>query len=118
MTTFDRRSWDDPFKTEAAYDGITRRVLSFTDALMLVHYTVDEDAVFPVHEHTTTHQGVYVIDGAVELLGDHSATLEAGDTFVVGPDVEHGIRGVAAESKLLDAFAPAIDRYAHREPDC
>ena len=108
---FDRTEWDDPFKTEEAYEGIERRVLSFTDELMLVHYTVEEGAVFPEHEHDETHQAVYVISGAIELFGDESAVLEAGDTFVVGPGVRHGVRGVAERTELIDSFTPPIAEY-------
>lgn len=110
----DVTSWSEPFLVEPAYDGIERRVLSFTEALMLVHYTVEEGAVFPAHTHDETHQAVYVVSGRVELVGEHERTLEAGDTFVVGPGVEHGIRGIAEETQLIDAFAPPIAEYAER----
>lgn len=108
----DVTTWNDPFKVEEAYEGIERRVLSFTDELMLVHYTVDEDAVFPAHTHDETHQGVFVIEGSIELFGDRNETLEAGDTFVVGPGTEHGIRGLAPESRIIDSFTPPIQEYA------
>jgi quercetin dioxygenase-like cupin family protein len=106
--------WDDPFKVEQAYEGIERRVLAFDDEQMVVHYTVAEGAEFPAHEHETTKQSVYVVKGAVELFGDHEATLEAGDSFVVGPGVRHGVRGVAEETELVDTFTPPIDAYAER----
>lgn len=108
----DVTDWDEPFKVESAYDGIERRVLSFTDDMMLVHYTVEEGAEFPAHDHDETQQGVFVIDGEIELFGDRSGRLEAGDTFVVGPGVTHGIRGIAPTSRLIDAFAPPIEEYA------
>lgn len=107
----DLTRWDDPFKQEEAYDGIDRRVLSFDETLMLVHYTVDEGAVFPTHTHDETHQGVFVIEGEIELFGDWNETLEAGDTFVVGPGTEHGIRGLATKSQVIDAFTPPIQEY-------
>ncbi len=112
MSRLDIRRSGDPFKAEEAYEGITRRVLAHTDDLMLVHYTVAEGAVFPVHEHTATHQAVYVLDGAVELLGDAETELEGGDSFVVGPGIRHGIRGLAPESHLIDAFTPPIEEYS------
>ena len=108
----DLTHWDTPFELETAYDGIERRVLSFDETLMLVHYTVEEGAVFPAHTHDETTQGVFVIDGSVELFGDRKETLEAGDSFVVGPGVEHGIRGAAPRSTLIDSFTPPIDEYA------
>lgn len=110
----DITDWDDPFKTESAYDGIERRVLSFTDEMMLVHYTVEAGAEFPAHDHDVTRQAVFVIDGEVELFGDRSRRLTAGDTFVVGPGVRHGVRGVAETSRLIDAFAPPIEEYAEK----
>jgi quercetin dioxygenase-like cupin family protein len=108
---FEYRPWDDPRRVEPAYDGIERRVLACSEELLLVHYTVAEGAVFPEHEHEETHQGVYVLDGALELFGDHEETLEAGDTFVVGPGERHGIRGLAEETHIVDAFSPPIERY-------
>lgn len=116
--SIDVTSWDDPFKVEEAYDGIERRVLSFTDELMLVHYTVAEGAVFPEHEHVETHQAVYVVDGRIELFGDHEATLSTGDTFVVGPGERHGIRGDAARSEVIDAFTPPIGDYGEVPTEC
>lgn len=104
--------WDEPFKTEQAYEGIERRVLSFDDEVMMVHYTVEEGAVFPEHEHEETRQTVYVVEGAIELFGDHERVLEAGDTFIVGPGVRHGVRGVAEHTELVDTFAPPIADYA------
>lgn len=106
--------WDDPHKVESAYEGIERRVLSFTDELMLVHYTVEEGAVFPAHSHEVTHQAVYVIEGEIELFGERNERLGPGDSFVVGPGIEHGIRGVATVSQVVDAFTPPIDEYAER----
>lgn len=106
------RDWTNPFKTETAYNGIERRVLSFTDDLMLVHYTLEEGAVFPEHKHERTHQAVFVLDGELELFGDRSATLSTGDNFVVGPDIRHGIRGVAERTTIIDAFAPPIEEYS------
>lgn len=108
------RHAETPFKQEPAYEGIERRVLAFTDDLMLVHYLVEEDAVFPAHTHNETHQAVYVIEGEVELFGDREATLSVGDSFVVGPGTEHGVRGSAAESQLIDAFAPPIEEYGRK----
>jgi quercetin dioxygenase-like cupin family protein len=109
---FDRTEWSDPHRVEPAYEGIERRVLSFTDDLMLVHYTVEKGAVFPEHEHEETHQAVFVIEGELELFGDREATLSAGDSFVVGPGIRHGIRGVAEQTTVIDAFAPPISEYA------
>lgn len=112
--SIDITRWDDPHRVEDAYEGIERRVLAHTADMMLVHYTVEEGAVFPEHEHDTTQQAVYVLTGAVELFGDHETTLEAGDSFVVGPGVRHGVRGVAERTELLDAFAPPIEAYTER----
>lgn len=107
-------SWDEPFLVEEVYDGIERRVLCFDDETMQVHYTVDESAVFPEHSHEEAKQTVYVVSGAVELFGDHETVLEQGDSFIVGPGVRHGVRGVAEQSQLLDTFTPRIEAYARK----
>jgi quercetin dioxygenase-like cupin family protein len=108
--SFVNTEWDEPLKLEEAYDGIERRVLSFTNDLMLVHYTVEKGAVFLEHSHDETHQAVYVIEGSIKLFGDESAILTAGDTFV-GPGVRHGIRGVSERTELIDTFSPSIAEY-------
>jgi mannose-6-phosphate isomerase-like protein (cupin superfamily) len=51
---------------------------------------------------------VFAIGAELELFGDHSATLETGDSFVVGPGVHHGI---AEYTTIIDAFAPPIEEY-------
>jgi len=111
---FDKCDWETPFKKEQAYEGIERRVLAFTDELMLVHYTVEKGAVFPEHKHEETHQAVFVIEGAVKLFGDRSDLLEAGDTFVVGPGIRHGIEGHAEKTQLIDTFTPPIEEYGNK----
>lgn len=111
MTNFDETNWTNPAKIDRPYEGIERRVLSYTDEMMLVHYTVSEGSVFPEHEHDDTIQAVYVIEGCVELTGDREETLAVGDSFVVEPGVRHGIKGAASRSQLIDTFAPPIERY-------
>ncbi|QIO20907.1 cupin domain-containing protein [Haloarcula sp. JP-L23] len=104
-------TWDNPHRIEQAYEGIERRVLCVDEETMQVHYTVEAGAVFPEHEHAETKQTVYVVEGAIELFGDHERTLEAGDSFIVGPGVRHGVRGLADRTELLDTFTPRIERY-------
>jgi len=106
--------WDDPVNVEQAYDGIERRVLCTDGEVMMVHYTVEESAVFPEHEHDETRQTVYVVKGAVELFGDYQRRLEAGDSFLVGPGVRHGVRGAAEHTELVDTFSPPIEEYAEK----
>lgn len=108
---FDLRTREDPFRVEEAYDGIERRVLAHTSELMIVEYIVEENAIFPEHEHDEIHQAVYVLEGSIRLFGDHSATLREGDSFVVGPGVRHGIQGTAETSRVVDTFAPAVPEY-------
>ena len=114
MDQLDIRRSGDPSNEEVAYDGITRRVLAHTEEMMLVRYAVSEGAVFPIHEHTDTQQAVYVLEGAIELNGEHETVLEQGDSFVVGPGIRHGIEGIAPESVLIDAFSPPIDEYSRQ----
>ena len=107
--TFGSRSA--PVLREPAYEGIERRVLCHDDETMVVHYMVAEGATFPAHEHDEIRQTVYVVSGAVELFGDRERRLEAGDAFVVGPGVRHGVRGLAPETELVDTFTPPVEAY-------
>lgn len=104
-------TWMGSVNIEHPHEGIERRVLAYNEGIMLVHYTVRRDAVFPIHEHDTIQQAVYVINGEIELRGDTESRLSTGDSFVVGPGIKHGIRGVAPCSEIIDAFSPPIEEY-------
>ncbi len=95
---------------EAPDPGITRQVLGYDGALMLVRVVFEKGAVGTPHAHP--HRQVsYVVRGVFEVTIDgETETLREGDSFFVAPDLVHG--AVALEAgELLDVFAPARETF-------
>ena len=99
--------WDDPERIDEL-EG-ERRVLGYTDELMLVHYSLEEGAVGEPHSHEETTQASFVYEGSLELTGEFSTGIEARDSYIVPPGTEHGVR-VLEPCNVIDAFAPTLDR--------
>lgn len=79
---------------QAAGEGVTRRVLAYTDGLMCVENTFEKGAVGALHHHPHT-QITYVVSGAFEFTVD---------------GVEHGC--VCTEAGiLLDIFTPMREDF-------
>lgn len=95
---------------QPAGDGVERQILAHDDGLMLVRVRFAAGAVGAVHHHP--HRQVsYVESGTFEVrVGDATRVLRDGDSFVVAPDVPHGV--VAREAGvLLDVFSPAREAF-------
>lgn len=90
---------------QIAGDGVTRRVLAYSESLMCVENTFEKGAVGALHSHPHT-QITYVVSGAFSFtIAGETRTVRAGDTLLKENGVEHGC--VCLESGiLLDIFHP------------
>jgi len=100
--------WDNTERIDAV--ACERRVLGYTDELMLVHSSLEEGAVGEPHSHEETTQASFVYEGSLELTGEFSTVIEARDSYVIPPGTEHGVR-VLEPCRVIDAFAPPLERY-------
>ena len=93
-----------------AAPGVRRAVLSNRPELMLVAVRFEAGALGAPHSHHHV-QASYVAEGRFEVTIDGVTTrLGPGDSFVVAPDLLHGV--VAVEPGLLiDAFTPRRDDF-------
>ena len=90
---------------QPAGEGVTRRVLAYTDGLMCVENTFREGAVGQLHSHPHT-QITYVISGEFSFTIDgETHTVRKGDTLLKTDGVEHGCVCLR-EGVLLDIFNP------------
>ena len=92
-------SWTEPAP------GNRRRVILHTDELMMVEFTFEKGAVGALHSHPHV-QASYVVEGRFEVtVGESTAVLSAGDSFIVPSNTIHG--AVALErGRLIDSFTP------------
>jgi quercetin dioxygenase-like cupin family protein len=90
--------------------GVERQVLAYDPELMMVRVRFAAGAVGSLHQHP--HRQVsYVAEGSFEVqIADERRVLGPGGTFIVEPDVMHGV--VAREAgMLIDVFTPAREEF-------
>ncbi|MGC9404297.1 cupin domain-containing protein [Vibrio genomosp. F10] len=87
--------------------GIKRKIVGYTDELMLVHLCFDKGAIGAPHTHDIHDQIGYVVSGSFEAEIDGvKKVLKAGDAYIAPKNVMHGAVALEQDSILLDAFSP------------
>ena len=95
---------------EVMNNGITKRILSYDDSLMVEELIFEEGARSKMHAHTPV-QIPYVKSGAFEFtVGDESFILKEGDTAYMGPDEPHCVKCLR-QGTLVVAFSPVRKDY-------
>lgn len=91
-------------------EGVTRRILAYTDGLMCVENTFETGAVGALHSHPHT-QITYVLSGAFEFTIDgETRVVRTGDTLLKEDGVVHGCVCLEAGA-LLDIFNPMREDF-------
>ncbi len=86
-------------------DGNRRRILAYTDELMMVEFAFEKDGVGWLHSHPHI-QSSYVAEGRFEVtIAGRTETLVAGDSFIVPSGLEHGVKALE-KGRLVDCFTP------------
>ena len=95
---------------EVMNNGITKRILSYDDSLMVEELVFEEGAHSKMHAHTPV-QIPYVKSGVFEFTaGGESFVLTEGDTAYMGPDEPHCVKCLEAGT-LVVAFSPVREDY-------
>ncbi len=90
--------------------GNRRRVLVSRPELMQVEFSFDAGAIGALHSHPHV-QASYVAEGRFEVtIGDETTTLGEGGSFIVPPNVVHGVKALTA-GRLVDCFTPRRDDF-------
>ena len=91
-------------------EGVTRRILAYTDGLMCVENTFQEGAVGKLHSHPHT-QITYVVSGEFEFtVAGEKRIVKAGDSMLKKDGIEHGCVCLK-EGILLDIFSPMREDF-------
>ncbi|NDJ58878.1 cupin domain-containing protein [Enterobacteriaceae bacterium 4M9] len=86
-------------------NGISRKVLAYSDNIMAVEVHFEKGAIGAMHSHPH-EQLTYVLSGSFEFtIGDETRVVSTGDTLYKQPDIEHGCICLEA-GVLLDTFTP------------
>lgn len=86
-------------------EGVSRKILAYSDNVMSVEVYFEENAVGPLHSHPH-EQITYVLSGEFEFtIGSKTNTVKKGDVLYKEPNIVHGCKCLTAGA-LLDTFAP------------
>lgn len=89
-----------------AGDGVQRKVLSYSENLMVCEITLEQGSVIAAHAHPH-EQITYVISGSCRYtVGTETREVSAGDSVLIPGNVTHSIV-VLETMKVIDAFSPA-----------
>ena len=90
---------------EPAGIGVTRKILTYRDEVMMVRVRFEAGAIGPPHSHPHI-QCSLVESGAFDItISGRTERLVAGDSFTVPPDAVHGAVNIEA-GVLVDVFTP------------
>lgn len=86
-------------------DGITRQQLGYDDAILMARAEFDVGAIGEMHSHPQS-QVSYVESGEFDVTIDGiEKRLGPGDSFYIGPNLDHGAICRKA-GVVLDVFSP------------
>ncbi len=95
---------------ESGGEGVVRRILAYTDELMIVENHFKEGAVGALHHHPHT-QITYVVSGQFEFTIDgEKKIVNPGDSMLKKDGIEHGCV-CRKEGILLDIFSPMREDF-------
>lgn len=90
---------------QSAGEGVTRKILSYSENMMIVELEFKKGAIGALHKHEHEQIG-YIIKGKLELIDEGEKTiLSEGDSYYMAPGEEHGVTALE-ETKMVDIFTP------------
>lgn len=93
-------------------NGIRRKVVGHTPALMAVIVEFDQGAIGTPHTHDAHDQICFVLAGSFDAeVAGVKRLLRKGDAYIVPPNTLHGVVALEDKSVLLDHFTPRREDY-------
>ena len=85
--------------------GVTRKVLSYTEDIMMCEVSFDAGSEGKLHAHP--HQQItYVAEGSFEFtIDEETQTVGTGDSIYIPANAMHGVKALEA-GILVDVFTP------------
>ncbi|MEO7769199.1 MAG: cupin domain-containing protein [Ferruginibacter sp.] len=91
-------------------NGVSRKIITYDDRLMLVKVVFEAGAVGVVHQHYHT-QITYIEKGSFEVnINGEKRVLKAGGSFYIPPDAPHGVLCLE-DGVLIDIFSPMREDF-------
>ena len=112
MKTEKNRIWNynTEIDSENCGEGVARKILSYTDELMIVENHFEKGGIGALHHHPHT-QITYVVSGQFEFtIGEEKRIVNPGDSLLKKDGIEHGCVCLK-EGILLDIFTPMREDF-------
>ena len=96
---------------QAAWPGVTRRMLAHDPGVMLCEHRFEADTDLPAHSHPHA-QITYILSGRLRFgtEGEEAVEMTPGDSVLVPGGVTHFARALEP-TVVLDVFTPAREDY-------
>lgn len=96
---------------ETLEPGLERRILGYTEQMMVTEVRFAKDVVGALHHHPH-RQSAYVAAGSFEVtIAGQTKVLVQGDGYIVEPDIVHGVKALEDGSVLIDFFTPMREDF-------
>ena len=92
------------------FPGVSRKILSDGERMMLVEVLLDANSTVPEHTHPHEQTG-YLASGRVRFrIGAETAELGQGDSWMIPSGVPHEVTALA-DSVAIDIFSPPREDF-------
>lgn len=92
--------------------GIKRKVMTWSDELMMVCVHFQKGAIGTAHTHDIHDQIAYVAAGSFEVtIEGKMRVLRKGDAYLAVKHQMHGVVALEDNSILIDTFSPKRDDF-------
>jgi quercetin dioxygenase-like cupin family protein len=93
-----------------ALDGVRRKTVAHGEKTLLTEFKLAKGAVVPPHQHPQEQTG-YLVSGRLNFtIGDETMVAEAGDSWNIPGNVEHGAEALE-DSVVVEVFSPIREDY-------
>lgn len=87
--------------------GVKRKILSYGGHMLMSIIYVDKTAKTKEYHSHNNEQMIYMLKGSWRLMcAGKMYLLNAGDSFYVEPNIEHGAFEVVEDSVFIEVFTP------------
>jgi unsaturated pyranuronate lyase len=100
----------DPDGYHSPIDGVEQKTLVYGKKTLMTEFLLEKGADLPMHHHPHEQTG-YLVKGRLKMvIGEKEFIAEAGDSWCIGGDVEHGAKALE-NSVAVEIFAPVRKAY-------
>ena len=85
--------------------GVVRQDFAQGEKMNVLHWNMSDKSEVKLHTHSQEQFGYVIKGGFGMLIGEERTILQAGDAYVVPPNVPHAFVAIG-ETEAIDVFSP------------